>query len=90
MDEIEKESEKRVGAETYLSSDTLQMLDRRNERVGAAGDAPGVCDEKLRKIMTYLDEVDTAERLTQIDEVQCIFCLHNYTCIDSYMYCTFM
>ena len=27
-------------------------------------------DEKLRSIMTYLDEVETAERLTDIDQVR--------------------
>ena len=71
VDDIEKQTE-RSSHEVYLSSDTLHMLQKRNlDQAAGAGDASSntLCDEKLLKIMTYLDEVDTAERLTEIDEV---------------------
>ena len=73
VDELEKTAERGGGGaaaaahrnnDMYLSTDNLERLDKDNlKKSGVLG------DEKLRNIITYLDEVDTAERLSQIDQV---------------------
>ena len=61
VDEMEARAEK---AELYLSTDNLERLDKDNLKKSGL-----LSDEKLRNIITYLDEVETAERLSQIDQV---------------------
>ena len=62
VDDLEKaEGEDK---DNYLTSEKLEKLDKDNlARSGV------MIDEKLKNIITYLDEVETAERLSQIDQV---------------------
>lgn len=62
----------------YLSVDNLERLEKDNVTTttrnnsssggGGVGNSLLLSDAKLRNIITYLDEVDTAERLSQIDQ----------------------
>ena len=62
VDDLEK-TEAEV-KDAYLTSEKLEKLDKDNlARSGV------MIDEKLKNIISYLDEVETAERLSQLDQV---------------------
>ena len=66
VDEIEKNSSHSEKEDFRLSADALEKLNRPKDNLVKSG---LLTDEKLMSIMSYLDEVETAERLTEIDRV---------------------
>lgn len=64
MDDLENQDSSNKN-DDYLSTDKLEKLDKDNLKKSGL-----LTDEKLRNIITYLDEVETAERLSLIDQVR--------------------
>ena len=60
VDELERSDEEK----DQLSAANLNRLSRDNIKKSGF-----LTDDKLRNIISYLDEVDTAERLSEIDQV---------------------
>ena len=50
----------------FLTPDRLQQLDAGKDNLRRSG---FLTDEKLRSIINYLDEVETADRISDIDQV---------------------
>ena len=50
----------------FLTADKLERLNRKKDNNRKSG---SLTDEKLKSIMSFLDEVETAERISEIDQV---------------------
>ena len=50
----------------FLTADKLERLNRKKDNNRKSG---FLTDEKLKSIMSFLDEVETAERISEIDQV---------------------
>lgn len=66
MDELESTTAQQE-REAFLSADRLQKLNPSKDNLKKSG---FLSDEKLHSIMCYLDEVETAERISEIDQVR--------------------
>ncbi len=66
MDDLErKQSDEDI--EDYLTADKLEQLNKAKSNTQKSG---FLTDEKLKSIMSFLDEVETAERVSEIDQVR--------------------
>ena len=66
MDDLErKQSDEDI--EDYLTADKLEQLNKVKSNTQKSG---FLTDEKLKSIMSFLDEVETAERVSEIDQVR--------------------
>lgn len=91
MDEIDKELE----SSNQLTSDRLQELGQSREGRGQRENL--LSDDKLRSIMSFLDEVQVSDRLSAVDQVLvlnnkirfsnvCVFCFIPHFNPDIYKY----
>lgn len=89
MDEIDKELEN----SNQLTADRLQELGRSREGRGQKENL--LSDDKLRSIMSFLDEVQVSDRLSAVDQVlvlnikicftnDCVFCFSSHLNPDIY------
>lgn len=62
MEDIDKDSTK-----SHLTTEKLQKLNSVGESVSKSG---FLTDDKLKSIMTFLDEVQTSDRLSSVDQVK--------------------
>ncbi len=66
VDDLErKQSDEDI--EDYLTADKLEQLNKVKSNTQKSG---FLTDEKLKSIMSFLDEVETAERVSEIDQVR--------------------
>ena len=55
----------------FLTADKLERLNRKKDNNRKSG---FLTDEKLKSIMSFLDEVETAERISEINQVTIQHC----------------
>ncbi len=65
VDDLEREPS--TDPVDLLTADKLEQLNRRKDNRNQQGGL--LTDEKLRSILSFLDEVETAERVSEIDQV---------------------
>ena len=88
VDDFEKNSSHSEKDDFRLSADALEKLNRPKDNIAKSG---LLTDEKLKSIMSYLDEVETAERLTEIDRVcETKFLLSSFLHYSFDDYCLFL
>ena len=64
MDDLERKADE--DPMDFLTADKLERLNRKKDNNRKSG---FLTDEKLKSIMSFLDEVETAERISEIDQV---------------------
>lgn len=73
MDDLEKdlESEKAATIDTHLTAERLQKLNEPgvNKDVGGVNKSGFLTDDKLQSIMSFLDEVQVADRISEVEQV---------------------
>lgn len=65
-DGLDKSKDTGVGQETYLSAEKLEKFTTSKQQMSNSG---FLSDDKLKSILSFLDEVQTADRLSDIDHV---------------------
>ncbi|KAJ8318528.1 hypothetical protein KUTeg_003619 [Tegillarca granosa] len=72
MDELEKdlESEKAATIDTHLTAERLQKLNEPsvNKDTGGVNKSGFLTDDKLQSIMSFLDEVQVADRISEVEQ----------------------
>ncbi|XP_064600746.1 centrosomal protein of 131 kDa-like isoform X2 [Liolophura sinensis] len=63
---LEKSKDTSLGPETYLSAEKLEKFTSSKQAMSNSG---FLSDDKLKSILNFLDEVQTADRLSDIDHV---------------------